>query len=325
MKTSVIIPNYNGIAFLPDCLTTLETNKTGDFDFEVCVVDNGSDDGSAEYVKEHFPYVKVIELEKNTGFAAAVNRGIEETASDYVLLLNNDVKVREHFVENLEKAIESDSGLFSVNSVMLSMADNTVLDGAGDYYCALGWAYAYGKGKRAEKILKGGRRSIFSACGGASIYRRSVLDEIGMFDEEHFAYLEDIDLGYRAHIYGYKSILEPTAVCEHAGSGFSGSRYNNFKIDLSSRNSIYLIYKNMPLLQLLINLPFLLVGYLIKTLFFVLKGYGKAYVNGVLRGFKMSFSASARAKKVRFRWKNLGNLTIIQLELWLNMLRRPFA
>ncbi len=325
MKTSVIIPNYNGMAFLEDCLSTLETNKTADFDFEVIVVDNGSEDGSAELVKEMFPDVRIIALDKNTGFAAAVNRGIEESASEYVLLLNNDIKVREDFVRRLEETIDSDTKLFSVNSLMLSMADSSVLDGAGDYYCALGWAYAYGKGKKADSVIKSGRRKIFSACGGASIYRRSVLNETGLFDEAHFAYLEDIDLGYRARIHGYRSILEPAAVCEHAGSGFSGSRYNEFKIDLSSRNSIYLIYKNMPFLQFLINLPFLLIGFGVKTLFFTLKGFGKSYVNGLFRGIKMSFSSEARAKKVRFKWKYLGNLIVIQLELWLNVIRRPFA
>lgn len=325
MKTSVIIPNYNGISFLGDCLSTLEANKSSDFDFEIIVVDNGSDDGSAMFVKEKFPDVRIIALDRNTGFAAAVNRGIEASASEYILLLNNDIKVREDFVRKLEETISADSKLFSVNSLMLSMSDNSVLDGAGDYYCALGWAYAYGKGKKADSALKGGKKNIFSACGGASIYRRSVLNEIGEFDENHFAYLEDIDLGYRARIHGYKSILEPAAVCEHAGSGFSGSRYNEFKIDLSSRNSVYLIYKNMPLLQFLVNLPFLLIGFFVKILFFSLKGFGKSYINGLLRGIKMSFSSSSRSKKVRFRWKYLGNLIVIQLELWLNIFRRPFA
>lgn len=325
MKTSVIIPNYNGIAFLPDCLTTLEANRKDGFDFEIILVDNGSADKSVEYVKSNHPEVVTVELKENTGFAAAVNRGIESALGEYVLLLNNDIKVYPDFVKNLENAIEADDKLFSVNSVMLSMSNNEILDGAGDYYCALGWAYAYGKGKNAQKLLSGKKRNIFSACGGASIYRKKILDEIGVFDEEHFAYLEDIDLGYRARIYGYKSILEPSAVCEHAGSGFSGSRYNEFKIDLSSRNSIYLIHKNMPLLQKLINLPFLIIGFAVKTAFFALKGYGKVYVKGLIKGFKLSFSKKGRAKKVPFRFKNLGNLFVIQLLLWINIIRRPFA
>lgn len=325
IKTTVVIPNYNGIGYLKDCLATLELNRDDNYDFDTIVVDNGSEDGSAAFIKENYPKVRVIELGENTGFAAAVNVGIRESVTDYVLLLNNDIKVDDIFVEGLEKRLDSDKKLFSVNAVMMSMADNDILDGAGDYYCALGWAYAFKKGKKTDSLFKGGDRYIFSACGGASIYRKSVFDEIGLFDEAHFAYLEDIDVGYRAKINGYKSILEKTALCEHAGSGFSGSRYNEFKIKLSSRNSIYLIYKNMPLLQIIINLPFLLLGFGIKILFFALKGFGRVYVKGLAEGFKMCRTDDARSKKVRFRFRNLGNYINIQGELWFNIIRRLWS
>ena len=108
----------------------------------------------------------------------------------------------------------------------------------------------------------------------------------------------------------------------HAGSGFSGSRYNEFKIKLSSRNSVYLILKNMPILQLIINLPFIVFGYLIKTLFFVLKGYGKVYLKGLLDGFKLYFSKEGHKNKVRFKLSNLKNYFIIEIELLVNIFRR---
>lgn len=325
MKTTVIIPNYNGIKYLKDCLDALCANMNEEFSFDITVVDNGSEDGSAEMIREGYPAVKIIELNENTGFAAAVNRGIEACDTDYVLLLNNDVNVREDFVKKLEDYIDSDDKLFSVNSVMMSMADNTVLDGGGDYYCALGWAYAYKKGKPTSEVIATGDRKIFSACGGASIFRKSVLSKIGMFDEEHFAYLEDVDLGYRARLAGYKSMLYTGALCEHAGSGFSGSRYNDFKISLSSRNSIYLIFKNMPLLQIIINLPFLLAGFGIKIMFFAAKGYLKTYVKGLGEGFKLSFSKKGRLHRVKFNPKNAGHYIVVQLELWINIIRRLFA
>ena len=104
-------------------------------------------------------------------------------------------------------------------------------------------------------------------CGGAAIYRKKIMEKIGYFDEEHFAYLEDTDIGYRARIYGYENWYAPDAVVYHVGSGTSGSRYNHFKTRYSSRNNIYLIYKNMPLLQIILNLPFLVAGFLIKFLF----------------------------------------------------------
>jgi len=325
IKTTVVIPNYNGIGYLKDCLSTLEMNRGDDYDFDTIVVDNGSEDGSAAFVRENHPKVRVIELGENTGFAAAVNIGIKEAATDYVLLLNNDIKVDDIFVQTLEERLDSDERLFSVNSVMISMANNDILDGAGDYYCALGWAYAYKKGKRTDSLYKGGNRYIFSACGGASIYRKKIFEEIGYFDEAHFAYLEDIDVGYRARINGYKNMLEKIAFCEHAGSGSSGSRYNEFKIKLASRNSIYIIYKNMPLLQLIINLPFLIIGFGIKILFFALKGYGKIYLKGLAEGFKMCRTEDAHNKKIRFKACNLCNYILIQFELWFNIIRRLWS
>ena len=190
------------------------------------------------------------------------------------------------------------------------------MDNGGDYYCALGWAYALGRGKPAERYSR--KRNIFSACAGAAIYRRDVFDEIGLFDEAHFAYLEDVDVAYRARIAGYRNVYVPDAVVRHVGSATSGSLYNEFKIRYSSRNSIYLIYKNMPLLQILLNLPFLTAGFLIKWLFFARKGYGTEYVTGLWKGIRMC----DRSRKVKFRSRNLKNYFRIQLELWENMIRR---
>ena len=148
------------------------------------------------------------------------------------------------------------------------------------------------------------------------------MEEIGLFDEAHFAYLEDIDIAYRAKIAGYKNGFCPEAVVFHVGSGSSGSRYNDFKVRLAARNSIYLIYKNMPLLQILINFPFLLFGFLIKMAFFIKKGFGKVYVKALMEGFNMTKNAKMRQNKVKFKWKNMWNYIKIQLELWVGMVRR---
>ncbi len=318
MKTTVIIPNYNGIDYLKDCLLSLSESESDGF--ETIVVDDGSKDGSAEYVRTSHPDVKLIALAENTGFAAAVNRGIEAATTKYVLLLNNDTKVIGDFVRRMEQAIEADEKIFSVSAKMLKMNDESTVDGAGDYYCALGWAYAYGKDKPEEKVDK--KRQIFSACGGAAIYRRDAVTELGLFDERHFAYLEDVDLGYRARIAGYINMYEPSAKVLHAGSGFSGSRYNEFKVGLSSKNSTYIIRKNMPFLQRIINLPFFIIGFGIKLLFFCLKGFGIVYLKGLFKGIADSLTAEGRAKKVPFKFANFGNYVKIQVELWINILRR---
>ena len=318
MLTSVVIPNYNGIRYLKNCLLSLQ--KCEGEDFEVIVVDNGSTDGSDLLPDSLKLNVRLIKLNENTGFAHAVNVGIREAKGEYVILLNNDTEVESGFVRKLTEALKKNRKAFSASAMMVDMNNREVLDGAGDYYCALGWAFAYGKGKKTEECDKS--RKIFSSCAGACIYDKAKLEITGLFDELHFAYLEDVDLGYRARIAGFDNIYEPASVVYHAGSGFSGSRYNEFKIKLSSRNSVYLILKNMPLLQLIINLPFIVFGYLIKTLFFVLKGYGKVYLKGLLDGFKLYFSKEGHKNKVRFKLSNLKNYFIIEIELLVNIFRR---
>ena len=320
MKTTVVIPNYNGTDYLKDCLEGLRA--CADEDFKVVVVDNGSSDGSAAFVEENYPEYTLVKLPSNTGFAYAVNRGIEASDTQYVILLNNDTRVRKGFVRNLENAIDKDERIFSVNAKMLNMQHPDLMDGAGDYYCALGWAYAYAKGKPADKVSKA--RRIFSSCAGAAIYRKKVFDEIGCFDEEHFAYLEDVDVGYRARLSGYINVYEPTAEVLHAGSGYSGSRYNEFKVGLSSRNSTYLICKNMPILQQILNLPFFIIGFGIKTVFFAAKGYAGVYVRGLFKGISLGYSRSGREKKVRFKLHNLPWYISVQWQLYTGMVRRLF-
>ena len=318
VKTTVVIPNYNGIAYLEDCLTFLKRSKETTFD--TIVVDNGSTDGSGAMVKERFPWVRLFELKENTGFSHAVNVGIKEAATPYVLLLNNDTVVEHDFVAKLEAAMDEHPQYFSFSSKMLSMKQPELIDDAGDYYCALGWAFARGKGKSAQRFTA--PCDVFAACAGAAIYRREVFREIGYFDELHFAYLEDIDVGYRARLRGYKNGYCPQALVYHAGSGSSGSRYNEFKVNLSAQNSVYLVCKNMPLLQLLLNLPFLLVGFFVKALFFVRKKLGFVYVKGLWRGICLAVSRKGRAKKFPFHGRYISAYAKVQLELWYNLIRR---
>lgn len=312
-EVSIVIPNYNGKAYLKDCLDSLLCQTVEEID--VVVVDNGSSDGSAFYVKKQYPMVRILELGKNYGFCRAVNEGIRACVSPYVILLNNDTKAEPDFVKEMLLGIQRHPKAFSCASRMVKMQDASVLDDGGDYYCALGWVFAYGKDKPVEYYLQ--ERKIFSACAGAAIYRREIFQKIGYFDERHFAYLEDLDIGYRAKIHGYENWFLPKAVVAHVGSATSGSRYNAFKVSHSSRNNIYVIYKNMPLFQILLNLPFLLVGFSAKLIFFAKRGFGAEYAKGIWRGFSMA----DRNKKVRFQKENFGNYCKIQLELWVNLLK----
>jgi len=316
-ETTVVIPNYNGIRYIDGCLGSL---YRGTRIPEIILVDNGSVDGSKELVRKKYRKVRIIEFENNTGFSNAVNAGIRAAHTKYVLLLNNDTVADEGLVENLEKALGGDPGAFSAGAMMLRMDAPELLDGAGDLYCALGWAFARGKDKTPEAYGRPCR--IFSACAGAALYRREAFEVIGYFDENHFAYLEDTDIGYRANIYGYHNNYVPTAKVYHAGSAVSGSRHNDFKVRLSARNSVYLVYKNMPLLQILLNLPFLLAGFAVKFLFFSGKGMGGAYFKGLLAGVKLSAGVRGRRHKVGFSFSHLKNYGWIQGQLWANMARR---
>lgn len=317
IKVTVVIPNYNGIKYIRDCMDSLR--KQEGIPFDLLIVDNGSKDGSLEVLQEEYTEARVIALEENTGFCHAVNLGIQNSNTPYVILLNNDTVVKAGFVESLVKAIEESERIFSVSSMMLSMKDESIIDDAGDGYSMLGWAYARGKGKTVSRYEK--RAEIFAACGGAAIYRKAIFEEIGYFDENHFAYLEDIDIGYRARIYGYRNVYEPAAKVIHAGSATSGSRYNEFKTKLSSANNAYMIAKNMPFLQWLLNLPFLLLGFLVKASFFTLKKMGKLYVTGYWKGTCRIFTKAGREHKVAFRWKHLWNYVKIQCWLFLGMFR----
>ena len=313
-EVSVIIPNFNGMAYLDGVLSGLECQTVRNF--EVILVDNGSSDGSCAFVASSYPWVHMIELPENFGFCKAVNEGIKASRAPYVLLLNNDIEVTPDFIEEMLAAIRRHKKAFSCAARMIQFHDRDRLDDAGNYYCALGWAYARGKGKDIHTCEK--EEKIFVSCAGAAIYRRKIFEKIGYFDEEHFAYLEDMDVGYRARINGYENWYAPKAMVYHVGSGTSGSRYNHFKTRYSSRNNVYLIYKNMPLLQIILNLPFLIVGFGTKLLFFTLKGFGKEYLAGIKNGFQIS----KKDRKVPFKFRNLPNYLKIQVELWINIARR---
>lgn len=334
-EITVVIPNYNGIKYLATCLDSLRKQETGTPAFSVLVVDNGSTDGSVEFLeaeasqekqkdfgqKESEPIydMRVIFLQENTGFCHAVNEGIQTSETPYVILLNNDTKVKSGFIKGLYNAIRMDDKIFSVSSQMLMWDKPELIDDAGDRYCVLGWAYARGKGRNAEQYNKA--VEVFAACGGASIYRKSVFEEIGYFDEMHFAYLEDLDIGYRARIYGYRNFYEPSAQVLHFGSASSGSRYNEFKTKLSSANNVYVIGKNMPVLQVLLNLPFILLGFLVKFIFFCRKRMGTLYLKGLWQGVKRCCSGAGRKAKVPFRLSRIGNYVNIQIQLYLNTFR----
>ena len=304
-KVTVIIPNYNGLRFMEPCLEALKQQNFKEFD--LLVVGNGSQVGRAEWLRKRG--IPAIFLDSNTGFSGAVNTGTRAVSTPSVILLNNDTVPFPDYVGELVRCLDRFPEVFSASSKMIQLYHRDLMDDAGDMYSVLGWAYQRGVGQPSSGYQRACQ--VFAACAGAAIYRREVFEEIGYFDESHFAYLEDIDVGYRAKIHGYRNVYCPTAKIYHVGSGTSGSKYNSFKVRLAARNNVYLNYKNMPLLQLMLNAVPIGAGMAVKYAFFKKLGFGQDYRDGVREGF----ATLKNCKKVPYRPEHLRHYVQIQIEL----------
>jgi GT2 family glycosyltransferase len=251
----VVIPNHNGEAWLKGCLEGLAGQELGDFG--VVLVDNGSSDRSVELVRELRPDAKLILLGENRGFAVAVNLGIAATKAEYVALLNTDTVARPSWLSALVRALkDAPPEVAAAAPRMLRMDEPSMVDDAGDALYWTGAAEKVGHGRPASEYAH--PREIFSPSAGASLYRRSFLEDMGGFDERFFAYLEDVDLGLRGRLCGYRFIFEPAAEILHKGhgSGVVGGPY----VQLVTRNRLLLFTKNLPWSLLLKNLARLLCG-----------------------------------------------------------------
>lgn len=314
MKVSVIIPNYNGFQYLQKCLDALDKQDFNDYN--VIVVDDASTMSGVEEVLKGHRNVYLINHTKNLGFAASVNDGIKATDSKYVFLLNNDAYVEKDCISRLVKSMEENAGYkqtFSVQCKMISAVNHALIDNAGDFYNILGYARSRGKDKLTDSFSR--PSEIFSACAGAAIYDREALVEIGLFDESHFAYLEDVDVGYRARLFGYINRYEPAAIVYHEGSATSGSRHNEFKVKLAARNSILIRYKNQTPLQKIVNFPIMEMGMIIKQLYFWRKGLGRAYRQGILEGRRMKSLPEVRDRKIQFDSSKRKRAWAIEIEM----------
>ncbi len=257
-RVTVIIPNWNGERFLSTCLGSLREQSFEDFD--VIVVDDNSTDGSVAFTRRNFPEVRVLPLDENKGFSAAVNAGIRASGAECVALLNNDTEVDPKWLHALVRDADAhpEAGLFA--SKMVDFYDRRVLDGAGDALRRSGLPLRLGhgepdRGQYDEKAL------VFGACAGAALYRRNMLDDVGLFDEDFFANCEDGDLSFRAQLAGYRCLYVPESVIYHMGSATFGKR-SPTSVRLGTRNSLCLLVKNLPTPLVPGLLPFVLAGQL---------------------------------------------------------------
>jgi GT2 family glycosyltransferase len=238
-RVCIAIPTYDGRELLARYLPSVVAQ-----DAEVVVVDDGSGDGTAEWLAAEHPDVRVVR-QANAGVSAALNRCLEEGAgAEYVLLLNNDVELTPGFATTLADALDRHPEAGSACGKMLTTADRSVLDGAGDVVRWSAACWRRGHGERDD-----GRfdtpEEVLSPCGGAAMYRQDALSDVGHFDADFVAYFEDVDWGLRAQLRGWSCRYEPAAVCFHEGSTTT-DRAPDRHAALMWRNSLLLPLKDFP-------------------------------------------------------------------------------
>jgi GT2 family glycosyltransferase len=309
-EISVIIPNWNGRTYLEKCLGSLRNQ--GFSDFEVVVVDNGSTDGSVEFLHRHFPETKIILFGENKGFSKAVNEGIKQAKGDYVLLLNNDVEVDPGLLGHLYQAITHSQEADFLACRMMDFHQRELIDGAGDGFPRKGKAFRIGHGMKFGPPFDQSRRA-FGACAGAGFYKKELFEEVGLFDEDFFAYHEDVDWNFRANLMGYRSFYIPEAVVYHIGSGTTGGRYNELTVFHNARNMIYVIMKNLPTALLFKYLPWVIWGQIESFLrFCVMHGYWRAYFGGLSSAIRGSGNMLKKRKEIQ-RKKRIPTFELEQL------------
>lgn len=237
---SIVIPNWNGAHFLPPCLDSL-AQQTYDT-IEVIIADNASEDNSCDLVAENYPWVNWVQLAENAGFTGACNAGIRAATGEFICLLNNDTEVEPNWAAAVIDAFARDERIGSVASKMLLFDRRDHIHTTGDLFTTDGravnrgvWEKDIGQYDQAE--------DVFSACGGSATYRRALLQDVGLLDDDFFFSGEDVDLGWRAQLRGWRCLYTPQAVVYHhlsaTGGGVTSSYYDG-------RNLIYLLAKDVP-------------------------------------------------------------------------------
>jgi GT2 family glycosyltransferase len=243
-KIAVVIPNWNGAKDLADCLDSLLVQSVS---VHIIVVDNGSVDNSLSLLKDSYPTVEVIKLRKNRGFAGGVNPGIKKSMQDgyeYVALLNNDAIADKNWLKHLRDFMDKHPQA-GIATSKIKDSNKKLLDSTGDIYTVWGLPFPRGRGEPANEKYDQ-HTEVFGASGGASIYRNKMLEQIGTFDEDFFAYYEDVDLSFRAQLAGWRISYVPNAIVYHQISATS-NRIKNFAIYQTLKNLPQLLWKNVPL------------------------------------------------------------------------------
>ena len=269
---SIIILYWNTDQYINKCLNSLDAQTFRDF--EVIILDNGSEQPFNKDLLQEFPNlsIKFLQLPENIGFAAGNNLGVEQANGKYIVTLNADAFPEPNWLENIHKAIVKYPNCFFASKLIMAN-DPRKFDGVGDVYHFTGlvWRKYHNYSERALQLSE---KEVFSPCGAAAIYPKEAFEKVGGFDPDYFAYVEDVDLGFRLRLAGYKCIFLPDAVVHHVGSGSTGRR-SDFSVYYGQRNLIWTFVKNMPGLLLWVLLPFHILMNILMLLLSFFRKQGK--------------------------------------------------
>ncbi len=281
LKVLVVIPNWNGEDLLAESLRSIE-NQT--YPCQIVVVDNGSTDGSIDIIKKQFPKVHLIELAENTGFTGGVNAGLRYSIEEgfwATALFNNDAEAEPDWLENLVKELEEDKKA-GIATGKLMRQDKKHIDSTGDFYTI--WGIPMPRGRNHKDTGQYDQvESVFGASGGASLYRTSMLKQIGLFDERFFAYIEDVDISFRARLAGWGVVYTPKAVVYHHVSATTSKMVSSFARYHWIKNYLMAYTKNMPTKLYWKYFPLFAFQYLRYGLSSLVRGGFWAYVRSSAR------------------------------------------
>jgi GT2 family glycosyltransferase len=291
-KVAVVILNWNGEEDSLLCIAALKQQTAG---HDIIAVDNGSSDNFVSTVVKDYPEIVLLKNDKNKGFAGGVNTGIKyaiENNYDFVALINNDATPEKTWLHELLLPIKD--GNVGIVTGKLMKTDGTI-DSTGDLYTSWGLAYPRGRND-ADKAQYDAVEEVFGATGGASLYRVKTLQEIGLFDEDFFAYYEDVDLSFRAQLAGWKVIYTPKATAYHK-IGASSSKIPGLTTYMTVKNLPWLFWKNVPLRLI----PTILPRFTIAYWSIVISSLSKGKITPVIKG--LSITAVFLPKKIIERRK----------------------
>ncbi len=279
---SVIIVNYNGRAFLEKCISSLFAQSYPNV--EIILVDNASSDDSINYLRKEFPSIKIIANKENIGFAKGNNIGIKAANGELIATLNNDTEVSTQWLDELVKAVTSDEKVGMCASKMLFMKNPEFINSTGICISRSGACWDRGMFERDQGQYES-IEEVFAPCAGAAIYRKAMLNEIGLFDEDFLAYMEDVDIAFRGRYAGWKCLFMPNAVVYHVHSG-TGGYMSDYTIYYGNRNIMWNCIKNFPGSLLITSLPWIIGRNIAVIPYYISKGHGNAILRSKIDAIK---------------------------------------